>query len=270
MVVPLGVAQGQYAPEPLTPKHGSVSASLGYSSNAIFYGRTQPVPYPYLSTELLYTSKIGAWASVLASDLLPTGTVVDETDVSLGWDGDLTKKLDASFSYTHYFFAPNSPLIKSSVNNAFRAYLGYDWGYVYTRLNGDFLFGPASRDGFLVLDNSRYIALKKLGGGTLSTEPKVSVFAGTQNFDVVSGRQQLIRGNSAGKGNGNAYGHYKTITTYSTRFDVLAYELQVPLRYTLGKVAGEVAYRYLLPVNVPADDASAASSYVTATVMVTF
>jgi hypothetical protein len=249
--------------------HGAVSASVSYGSNAAFFGRTQPVSYPYYSTELMYTSRFGAWASVVGSNLLTTTSPLDETDLLVGWDGDLSKKLDASVSYAHFFFAPNSPLIKSSVNNAVEAYLGYDWGYVYSRLKGTFLFGPSSRDGLLVFENSRYFALKKTKRGVLSVEPKLSLIAGTQNFDSVSVVQQLIRGNSAGKGKGKALGHYKTVTTYATRFTVLAYELQAPLRYTWGKVVGEVSYHYLLPVNVLADNASGNRSYVTATFMLT-
>jgi hypothetical protein len=248
-----------------------LSASLGYGSNLAFYGRIQPVNYPYLTTELLYTSKFGVWASVVVSNLLPTSTLVDETNLVVGWDGDLTKRLDASISYSRFFFPPNSPLIKSSVNNSIESYLGYDWGYLYSRLNADFLFGPDSRDGFVQLDNSRYFSLKRLGKGVLSTEPKVSALAGTQNFDAVSVVQQLQRGNSTKSiGKGKTKNHQITTTTYSTRFSVLAYELQLPLSYTIGKVTGQATYRYLIPVNLVDDEESVASSFFTATLQVTF
>jgi hypothetical protein len=271
--LPLSQVRAQPAPVvpvPKTTSSGTLSGALSYGSNTVFYGRIQSTPYPYRSAELTYTSKWGIWGSVVASDLLATSALVDETDLLAGWDGDLTKKLDASVSYAHFFFAPNSPLIKSSVSNSVQMYVGYDWGHAYTRVNGDFLFGPDSRDGFIVLDNSRYIALRKLGCGVLSTEPKVSVIAGTQNFDSVSVVQQLIRGNSAGKGNGKKKGHYTTVTSYSTRFTLLACELQVPLRYTLGKVAGEVAYRYLLPMNTLTENGKESRSYFTASFLVSF
>jgi hypothetical protein len=266
LALPLSQAQGQTAPTEAAPK-GALSASLGYSNNSAFYGRTQAIAYPYASGELTYTSKFGVWASVSASNLLNTSAFVDETDLSLGWDKDLTKKIDVSASYSRFFFAPNSPLVKSSVNNFLEVAAGYDWGYVYSRLSADVLFGPDSHDGFLVLDNSRYFALKTLGKGVLSTEPKASLIAGTQNFDEVSVIQQIKRGNNGkNKGKGNQI----VITTHSTRFDVLAYDLQVPLSYTVGKVAGEVTYRYLVPVNVLPDDDSSARSFVMGTLTVTF
>lgn len=268
---PLHAAQAQDTLATKAPRRGSLSALLGYGSNLAFYGRVQPVPYPYLTSEVRYTSRFGLWASVVVSDLLPTRTVLDETNLLAGWEGDLTRKLDASVSYARFFFARNSPLIKSSVNNSVESYLGYDWGYAYTRLNADFLFGPDSRDGFVQLDNSRYFALKTLGKATLSAEPRLSVTAGTQNFDAVSVVQQLQRGNSTKSlGKGKTKQHQITTTTYSTRFDVLAYELHVPVSYTLGKVVGQVSYRYLVPVNVLEDDDSSPSSFFTASFLVSF
>lgn len=267
----LGQAHAQDTLATKASRRGMLSASLGYGSNLAFYGRIQPVNYPYLTTELLYTSKFGVWASVVVSNLLPTSTLADETNLVVGWDGDLTKRLDASISYSRFFFPPNSPLIKSSVNNSIESYLGYDWGYLYSRLNADFLFGPDSRDGFVQLDNSRYFSLKRLKYRELSTEPKVSALAGTQNFDAVSVVQQLQRGNSTKSiGKGKTKNHQITTTTYSTRFSVLAYELQLPLSYTIGKVTGQATYRYLIPVNLVDDEESVASSFFTAALQVTF
>jgi hypothetical protein len=269
LALPLSQARGQTtpAPAPAEEAKGALSVSLGYSNNSAFYGRTQATAYPYASGELTYTSKFGVWASVSASDLLNTSSFLDETDLSLGWDKDITKKVDVSLSYSRFFFAPNSPLVKSSVNNFLEVAGGYDWGYVYSRLNADLLFGPDSRDGFLVLDNSRYFALKSWSKGVLSTEPKASIITGTQDFNAVSVVQQIQRGNS-GKNKGK--GKPTTTTTYAKRFDVLAYDLQVPLSYTVGKVAGEVTYRYLIPVNVLEDDDSTARSFVMGTLTVTF
>lgn len=55
----------------------------------------------------------------------------------------------------------------------------------------------------------------------------------------------------------------------ASRFTALSYELRLPVTYTYGKVSAGVAYRYLVPVNVLADDDSSARSYFTASVSVT-
>ncbi|GAC1369257.1 MAG: hypothetical protein NVS3B25_05740 [Hymenobacter sp.] len=250
-----------------TPKEktGYLSAALGYGSNSAFFGRTQTTAYPYLSQELTYTSKVGLWASVFNYDLLNTTSHLDETDASLGYDFDISTKADASISYSHFFFAPNSPLIKSAVNNALDAYVGYDWGYVYTRLNGSYLFGPNDQDFFLVLDNSRAFDIDGVftPKGYLTFTPKFSLTAGTQAFAETSTQQQIVRGNKKAKV------IRTSVVTESTRFTLLSYGLRLPVAYTLGKVSVEAAYRFLKPLNVLPDDDGSGRSYFTATLSVT-
>jgi len=247
------------APAPET-QHGSFTAALSYGNNSSFFGRTQTTRYPYTTGELTYKAHNGVWGSVVGYNLLDTGSLVDETDASLGWDGDLSKTVDASLSYSRFFFADNSPLVKSSVNNSIDGYVGLDWGYVYTRLNAAYLFGE-SQDFFVVLDNSRNFEFERVftADGYLSLEPRLSMTAGTQHFVETSIEQQIKRGRGKGKGNTTA----STTTTSSTRFQVLNYELRVPLTYSLGAVSVQVAWRYALPVNLLPDDVSGARSYFT-------
>ncbi|GAA4054932.1 hypothetical protein GCM10022409_47590 [Hymenobacter glaciei] len=247
---------------------GLLSAALGYGNNSAFFGRTQATTYPYFTQELTYTSKYGVWGSVYNYDLFDTGSHFDETDLSIGYDKDLTKKVDLSLAYSRFLYAPNSPLVKSAVNNSIDAALGYDWGYIYTRLNGSYLFGTDAHDTFLVLDNSRAFDID----GVLTPKdyftitPKFSLVAGTQDFVQVSDAQQVLRGNKKPK---TKPGTAATTSTDATRFTLLSYGLRLPVAYTLGKVSAEVAYRYLQPVNVLPEDDSAGRSYFTATLTVT-
>ncbi|MBF9141443.1 hypothetical protein [Hymenobacter properus] len=259
-----GLPTGSSAtPADASAAHGGFTAALSYGSNSSFFGRTQTTRYPYTAGELIYKSRWGVWGSAVGYNLLNTSTFLDETDLSAGWDGDLSKTVDASVSYSRFLFAPNSPLVKSSVNNSIDGYVGWDWGYVYTRLNAAYLFGETS-DFFLVLDNSRNFEFEKVltDKGYLSIEPRVSVTAGTQRFAETSLVQQVQRGNGNGRGNSGS-GKTTLATTTKTRFQVLNYELRVPVTYSLGVVALQVAWRYAIPVNLLPEDASGARSYFT-------
>ena len=248
---------------------GSLSAALGYGNNSAFFGRTQATTYPYFTQELTYTSKFGVWGSVYNYDLFNTASHFDETDLSIGYDKDLTKKVDLSLSYSHFLYAPNSPLVKSAVNNSLDAAVGYDWGVLYTRLNGSYLFGPNAHDTFLVLDNSRAFDIDGVftPKDYVTITPKFSLVAGTQDFVQVSDAQQIQRGNKKPKTKTGT--PPATTSTDATRFTLLSYGLRLPVAYTLGKVSAEVAYRYLQPVNVLPEDDSAGRSYFTATLTVT-
>jgi hypothetical protein len=252
-------------------KHGSFTAELSYGTNSSFFGRTQTTRYPYTTGELTYTSRFGVWGSVVGYNLFDTPTFLDETDLSVGWDGDVSRTVDASLSYSHFLFAKDSPLVKSSVNNSVDGYLGWDWGYVYSRLNAAYLFGE-SNDFFLTLDNSRFFEIDKVltPKGYLSVEPRVSVMAGTQHFVETSIEQQIILGNNKGKGKGKGGPPTTTVTTVTdtpvTRFRVLNYELRVPVTYSLGMVSVRAAWRYSIPVNLLPDDVSHARSYFTTSI----
>ena len=244
-------------------EHGSLTATLGYGSNSSFFGRTQSMAYPYATGELTYTSPVGLWGSVMAYNLFSTATFIDETDLSLGYDQDLSKKVDFSASYSHFLFPAASPLVKSSVNNSLDAALGFDWSYLYTRLNGAYLFGNGSGDFFLTLDNSRTFTIDGIftADDYVEITPRVSVTAGTQSFAETSVQQQIKNGKPTKKNT--------TTTVPATRFGALSYELRLPVSYTFGKFSAGAAYRYLVPVNVLPDDDSAARSYFTASLSVT-
>jgi hypothetical protein len=252
------------APPPTPEARGSLTAALGVGNNSSFFGRTQTTAYPYATGELTYTSPTGVWASVLAYNLFDTAVFLDETDLSVGWDHDLSKKVDVSASYSHFFFPANSPLVKASVNNSLDGSVGLDWGYVYSRLNGSYLFGNGTGDFFLTLDNSRNFTFDEVlaADDYLEFVPRLSFTAGTQYFAETSVQLQLKNGKPPKKPTAAA-------PATASRFSLLSYELRLPLTYTLGKVSGGVAYRYLVPVNLLADDDSVARSYFTASLSVT-
>ena len=217
------------------------SAALSYGSNSAYFGRTQATPFPYLETDFTYSAKGGLFASVGLYNLLNTPLLLDETDLTAGWAGDLSKTLDASVSYSRFVFPVGSELVKSSVNNSLDAALGQDWGPFYSRLSAAYLFGKStsSADGFLVLENSRSFEIPHVFSANdyFTIEPNVSVAAGTQSFVEASLTKR--RGARA----------------RSTRqFGVVDYEFAVPVTYTLGKAAITAGWRYVVPVNLPAGD----------------
>ena len=229
------------APDSTEVPHRHFTAALRYGSNSAYFGRTQATAFPYLATNLTYETKGGLFADVSLYNLLNTPRLLDETDLSVGWNGDLSKTLDASVSYSRFVFPVGSELVKSSVNNSLDAALGQDWGPFYSRLSAAYLFSKStsSADGFLTLENSRTIEIPHIFSADdyFIVEPTVSVAAGTQSFVEAS----LTRRRGA--------------RVRSTRhFSLVDYEFAVPLTYTLGKVALEAGWRYIVPVNLPADD----------------
>ena len=229
-------------PDTTTAPRRPFSVALSYGSNSAYFGRTQATAFPYLATDLTYATKSGLFASVGLYNLLNTPLLLDETDLTAGWAGDLGKTLDASVSYSRFVFPTSSELVKSSVNNSLDAALGQDWGPFYSRLSAAYLFGKStsSADGFLTLENSRSFEIPHVFSTAdyFTIEPTVSAAAGTQSFVEASLTKR--RGPKAVRS--------------TRRFSVVDYEFAVPVTYTLGKVAITAGWRYVVPVNLPADD----------------
>lgn len=289
----------------LPPKRGVVSAGMGYGNNSSFFGRIQMLKYPYLSADVTLKSKRGLWFSALSYQIIGISGTVDETDLAAGWDVNVSERVDASLSYSRFFFGANNPLIKSGTNNAVTAYSGIDLGHVYTRLSGCYIFGSV-HDVFLILDNSRYFEKKNVlhKKGYLSFEPRISVIAGTQSF----AQTHIIREQSGllypiptapvptppspttptngprptpnrptSPTTGGTTGNIPAgstpsigVTTVTTEFAVLTYEVKVPVAYSIGKFSLEGSWRYAVPVNLLEGDNSKPQSFWTTSLYYTF
>ena len=224
----------------------SFAAALNYGSNSAYFGRSQAGAFPYAAATLTYEAKSGLYGSVEFYNLLNTATALDETDLTVGWDHDLGKTADVALSYSHFFFPANSELVKASVSNAFDAGLGQDWGAFYSRLSATYLFGSAAGrgDGFLILENSRAFETAHGFGqhDYFAVEPVVSLAAGTQAF-----AETALSSRNRGRGR-------LPVARNARRFGLVDYEFGVPVSYHVGKLGLSAGWRYVVPVNLPADD----------------
>lgn len=256
-----------------TKKIRALFFGLNYGNNASFLGRYQTDILPYYSVDISYKSKTGLWLSLLTYDISNSTTFVDEVDVMAGWTIDLSKHVDASVFYTRYFFTESTELIKASVANTATASLGLDWGFLYSKVSGHYIFGGA-HDFFLVIDNSRYIEFPNIisKNDYLSLDPKISMISGTQTFVdtyYVNRGAPLFdppgNGHSPPKGRpGSGGGAPLTRESLQTTFDILSYEFSLPVAYNIGKFSFEISGRYSIPVNLLEGDTSVPQFFFTA------
>lgn len=249
-----------------------LSSSISYGNNSSFLGRFQSRAMPYLGADVTAMHKNGLWFSVMAYDIVSSPVFMDEIDLMAGWNFDLSEKWDGSFYYGSYFFQENTELLKSYVANSASVAAGFDWSILYTRLSSAYIFGNDISDIFLILDNSHYFEFPNiLGGDYISLDPQISLIAGTQTFYEQFVVEEEIPGKAAngkgkgkgkdkGKGKGKGPGQGKTpiepkttevsiIENESRSFNVMSYELALPVIYTRGNWAFETSGRYSIPVN---------------------
>lgn len=246
-------------PADSTVKERYIIIGASWGNNSSFLGRNQAERLPFISTDLSYISKSGFWLSGMAYHVMNTLNTVDEVDLTAGWAFPVSKRMDAAVYYSKFFFSPESTLLKASTGNAVSGYLGLDWTYIYSRLTSTVTFG-GSTDYFLILDNSRYFGKGNIlhKSDSLTVEPRFSVIAGTQTFVQTHMSRQPVPDygpvsgpGRPGGGPGGAPGGGST-TEYSsstTSFNILNYEVSLPVTYSFKNLSFEVVPRYSIPVN---------------------
>ncbi|MBD1393891.1 hypothetical protein [Mucilaginibacter glaciei] len=230
-------------------KKNSASAGITYGSDALFFGRTGPIKYPFVSADMILNYKSGFFVYGSALKVLGYKPVLDEIDVGGGYFYRLSKKYTGTISYTRFIFANESTIIKSASTNDINFKNSYDWRVLKTSVIADYLFGK-SNDFFLTISNSKYIESKfSIFDQTdyLSINPTINFIVGTQNFVQrysVDHQYQLEADNIFIK---NENGRQARA---NAQFKMLNYSFKLPLAYNRSHYTLEASWKYSIPVNV--------------------
>ncbi|GAA4329526.1 hypothetical protein GCM10023149_34260 [Mucilaginibacter gynuensis] len=226
----------------------SISVGVSYGNDAIFFGRTGPVKYPFITTDVIYNDKSGLFIYGSGLKVLGYDPLFDEIDLGGGYFYKFNKKFSGSISYTRFIFNNSARIIKSSASNDINFKNSYDWKFAKTSVVADFLFGK-SHDFFLTLSQSKMIEPDWSifsDNDYLTINPSFNVIFGTQNFVDKYSNDRFYRLNLA-----SIYGTKGPPKDQDNgRFAVLNYYIKVPIAYNMPHYTIEAAYRYSIPVNV--------------------
>jgi len=229
----------------------SVSIGVNYGNDVWFYGRTSPIRYPFMGTDVIYNAKSGVFVYASAMKVLGYNPLVDEIDLGAGYFYKYSKKATGTISYSRFFFNKDSAnVIKSASSNDINFKNTYDWKIVKSSVTTDYLFGKSSD--FLVTFNiSKYLETSWSifdDQDYLSFNPSVSAIFGTQNFVQKYSRDHVNKFelfDVASPPEGSAANPYN-----NGRFNSLNYSLKVPIAYNRPHYTLEASWKYSIPVNV--------------------
>lgn len=234
-------------------KKRSISAGISYGSDASFFGRTGPVKYPFLNTDVIYNTKSGWFVYGSAYKVLGSIPNVDEVDLGAGYVYHITPRLSGNISYTRFIFDREALIIKSASSNDINVNNSYDWKIVKSGVILDYLFGE-SHDFFMTITNSKYIETSWSifdDKDYLSFNPAFNIILGTQNF--VQKYNQNHPGRVDLDYNMPPIGPPIEVQKYAkhnSEFDMLNYSFKIPIAYNRPHYTFEFAYKYSIPVNV--------------------
>lgn len=235
-----------------TIKKRSVSAGVSYGSDASFFGRTGPVKYPFLNTDVIYNAKSGVFIYGSAYKVLGSSPTIDEGDLGAGYVYHVSSKFSGNVSYTRFIFDRNALIIKSASSNDINFNNSYNWKLIKTGVILDYLFGE-SHDFFLTITNSKYIETDWSifdDQDFLSFNPGINIILGTQNFVQ---KYNMNHPGRVGFDDDDAIGPpigTQKYAGHNSEFDMLNYSLKIPIAYNRPHYTFEFSYKYSIPVNV--------------------
>jgi hypothetical protein len=251
------------------PAHSTFTVGVSYANNASYYGQKALEKTPYVAAVASYRHKSGLYATAMAYRLLnDSQTVASASSLGAGFAFNLGKHLSADLSYSHTFYPSLSPFLQAA--NANNASIGFTHtGWLTTTLGADYAFGKTN-DVFVTAGIGKMISLGSLGPKDLVTlNPVIDVTAGTQRFYKTYQEEKLLRDSILGVFPvppifGQPGSTTTTTTKTSTSFDLLSYNLKVPLAYNRSHYMIELAYQLSLLSNKAQTGAGDMNSFLTA------
>lgn len=246
-------SQYAFAQEDSTEKK-KVTFTVGatYANDASYYGQRAEESMPYVAASATFRLPFGLYVSGLGYRLLnDSGRVVSASAVSAGFSFNISKKLTADLSYSHTFYPEHSPFLQAASPDMASASLSYEY-WMTTGVNVDYAFGK-EQDIFVTLSTEKFINLGHLFSEKdfVSLTPSVEIVGGTQHFYETYVAEKRLRDSLLGilplplpVGQDD---EPATTTTTSTSFDLLSYNLRIPLAYNRANYLVEAACQFSVP-----------------------
>lgn len=234
-------------------RKSSITLGTSYGSDILFFGRTGPIKYPFVSTDAIYNFKSGIFVYASGFKVLGYNPLVDEIDLGAGYLYDYTKNFQGAISYNRFLFNKDAAsVIKSASSNDINFKNSYDWKIAKSSVVIDYLFGQLN-DYFLTVNTGKYFETNWSifdDKDFLSFNPTVSAIFGTQNFvqKYSTDHENKITLDDVGFPSDNDGDH---IHPYDNgRFRVLNYSFKLPIAYNRPHYTFEASWKYSIPVNV--------------------
>lgn len=220
--------------------YGLISTS--YNNDIVFLGRKSSLKAPYITAQAGFYHKSGLFINGAVSYLASSAEKrIDLFTPTVGYDF-YWKKFSTGISVAKYFYNNKSYTSKSALAGSLNVYADYNFDIVEVYVNSaayfsnttDFILG-------LGVSHTFYTA-----GDNLKFIPSVYLNAGTQNYygnysnNNRFGRHMLDGGSS---------GSIRTGMMGGSGFNVLDYELSIPVSYTLNKFQFSFIPVFAIPVN---------------------
>jgi hypothetical protein len=243
------MAQADSTATPDSTSKATLTLGASYSNNASYYGQRAQENMPYVAASATYRLRSGIYFTGMGLKLLnDSGSAISATSLGAGISFQLIKNLTADLSYSHTFYPAHSAFLQAANADNISASLTLE-NWLSSTASVDYAFGK-TQDVFVTLGTSKFINLGSLLSPKdfVSLTPAIEVTGGTQHYYETYVTEKKLRDSLlgilippifGGPGNGGTTTH----TSIATSFDLLSYNLKLPLAYNRAHYLLEVAYQ---------------------------
>ena len=222
------------------------SASLNYQSALHYLGRVDSLKSSGLFPVIGLKSKTGLYLNSTfifyqnsATPLKYTGTILEA-----GYRFPYSKNFSGNVYYNHFLYEDKSVLQQAALKG--QAGINTTWNnkVVNVNLGGDVKFSNSETDFGVTAGLDRlFMFTDIIDNAVIAINPSAYVYSGTHNYF-----KNIKKSN--GQGLGNLLGNNSSSIEQAKQFEILAYELSVPLVLVKGKFNAYVSPAYVMPQNL--------------------
>jgi hypothetical protein len=235
------------AQNPPDSARNEFSASINYQSNLHYFGRVDSLKSSGLFPVISLKSKTGIYLNSTfifytnsATPLTYTGTILEG-----GYKFPTTKNFSGNIYYNHFLYKDKSVLQQAALKG--QAGINTVWNNKVANVNvgGDVKFSNSETDfGLTTGFDHLFLFTDVIDNAVLALNPSAYIYSGTHNY------YSNVK-NNRGQGLGSLLGSGSNKTLEQAKqFQILAYELSVPVVLVKGKFNAYVSPAYVMPQNL--------------------
>lgn len=232
-------------------KKSTFTIGTVYANNADYYGQKSVEKMPYIALAAVYHHHSGFYISGMGYRLLKDSARIGSAySIGAGFSFPLSKLVNADVSYDYSIYPQLSPFLQAANPHSVNLTFAHE-GTVNLSIAGDYTFGKTN-DFFVTPQIGKDIDLFSIGKKDLVTfNPSLNATAGTQRFYEYYLKEKSIRDSLLGLlippifGEPSPGEEEGTLTTTS-RFELISYNLKLPLAYNRSNLKLEVAAQFSL------------------------
>jgi hypothetical protein len=215
-------------------------ASVNYQSRLHYFGRTDSLQsmgmYPTIGFETrqgFYGSGSPIFVSNALQSPMYAGSILEA-----GYKFPETRNFSGNVFYNHFLYEKSSEIVQSALKGQTGANFTYNNKIVNVTAGGDLKFSDKTDIGATLTLDRLMIHLAPDSSWALAFNPTAALYSGTQNFTNTYYKKNNIAGLPVGQ---------QLVTDQVQAFNVLAYELSLPIVFVKGKFNASIAPAYVSP-----------------------